>query len=33
MNPRMLITLDEDLKPIAVSVRVGQVLSFFIDLF
>jgi len=24
MNPRMLITLDEDLKPISVSVRVGQ---------
>ena len=24
MHPRMLITLDEDLKPLPVSVRVGQ---------
>jgi hypothetical protein len=26
MQPRMLVTLDEDLKPLPVSVRVGQLL-------
>ena len=25
MQPRMLVTLDQDLKPLPVSVRVGQV--------
>ena len=25
MQPRMLVTFDEDLRPLAVSVRVGQV--------
>jgi 26S proteasome regulatory subunit N1 len=27
MHPRMLVTFDEDLKPLPVSVRVGQVIA------
>lgn len=29
MQPRMLVTLDSDLKPLPVNVRVGQVNRFF----
>lgn len=28
MQPRMLVTFDEDLRPLPVAVRVGQVMSF-----